>query len=226
MDKHKITNVFKVVLQVAPLVLVVIMGVMYLLYFRNVTVDDLVNFTPENVYIAILVILGMFALKSLSFFFPMLLIIVASGIIFPLWLAIPVNIIGVFIQINIPYLFGVWVERDFVQKLIGKYTKVQKIEKYRSENELFLSFFLRVINVAPCDVTSLLLGSVNTTYVKYIIGSMIGILPGIIFSTTAAASFTDPTSPVFIISVSGDIAFSLIALVGYAIYKKVKKKKA
>lgn len=225
MSRKDFTNVLKVLLQIAPLIMIAVMAVLYFMLFRNVTVQDILNFTPENTLIAILVILGMYALKSLSFFFPMLVIIVASGSIFPLWIAILVNTAGLFIQVTIPYFLGRFAEREFVEKLVNKHKSAEKLKQYKSENEFFISFILRVINITPCDLVSMLLGSMNVSYKKYILGSMAGIIPGMIFTTIVGSALDDPTSPKFIISLCGDVAISAISIFIYWIIRKRKHKK-
>lgn len=205
--------------------MIAVMGILYLVYFRGVTVQDILDFTPDNTIIAILIILGLFALKSLSFFFPMLIIIAASGSIFPLWIAIIVNTAGVAVQVTIPYLIGRFAEREFVMKLVSKNKKAEKIKEFKYENEFFLAFILRVINITPCDVVSMLLGSMDFSYKKYILGSLCGIIPGMIATTIVGSAISDPASPKFIISVGGDIFISAVSVLIYMHIRKNKKRK-
>ena len=73
MSERKSTLILKRVLQVAPLLMVGVCVLIYFLFFRGVTVEDILEFTPDNLWLAAVVMVGLFALKSLSMFFPMLI---------------------------------------------------------------------------------------------------------------------------------------------------------
>lgn len=223
--KDRLTSVIKIIIQAAPIAMIAVMGVIYFTCFRGVTVQDILDFTPDNTFIAIFIIIGLFALKSLSFFFPMLIIIIASGSIFPLWLAIIVNTIGVAVQVTIPYLIGRFAEREFVMRFVSKNKKSQKLKEFKSSNEFFLAFILRVINITPCDLVSMILGSMDFSYKKYILGSLCGIIPGMIATTIVGSAVSDPASPKFIISLGGDVFISAVSVLIYTLIRKRKKTK-
>ena len=75
------------------------------------------------------------------------------------------------------------------------------------------------------DLVSMFLGAAGVNAAKYMIGSMLGNLPGIIAITIVGQSITDPTSPTFIISLSVTVLISVISLVIYRIYKKYRLEK-
>lgn len=222
--KGKITAVIKRIVQLAPLVMVAVCALLYLKFFRGVTIEHILEFTPENLWLAALVMLGLFALKSLSVFFPMLILIAASGSIFPSFLsAVLVNCAGVAVMILVPYAIGRFAEREFVEGLVNKHKNAAKLRELKSDNELFIAYFLRVINVLPCDLVSMFLGSAGFGLWKYMLGSFLGILPGIITTTLMGANADNPTSPKFWLSVVVEITFAAASSIWYYFYKKKKK---
>lgn len=224
MLKSKITAVIKRVVQIAPIVMVGICALIYLKFFRGVTIEHILEFTPENLWLAALVMVGLFALKSLSVFFPMLILIAASGSIFPTFLsAFTVNCVGVAAMILIPYAIGRFAEREFVEGLISKHKNASKLRELKSDNELFIAYFLRVINILPCDLVSMFLGSAGFGLWKYMLGSFLGILPGIITTTLMGANAEHPTSPKFWLSVVVEFVFAAASSIWYYFYKKRKK---
>lgn len=226
MFKKNITVVIKRIIQVAPLVMVGICALLYLKFFRGVTIQHILDFTPENLWLAALVMVGLFALKSMSLFFPMLILIAASGSIFPTFLsAFIVNCIGVAVMILIPYAVGRFAEREFVEGLINKHKNAAKLHELKSDNELFIAYFLRVINILPCDLVSMFLGSAGFGLWKYMLGSFLGILPGIVTTTLMGANADHPTSPKFWLSVVVEFVFAGASSVWYYFYKKKKKSK-
>lgn len=223
MSERKSTLLIKRVLQTAPLVMVGICVLIYFAFFRGVTVEDILKFTPENLWLAALVMVGLFALKSLSMFFPMLVLIAATGSIFPSVVpAIIVNSIGVAVMLLIPYAIGRFAEKDFVQGLINKNKNADKLREIKAENELFIAYFLRVINILPCDLVSMFLGSTGFGFVKYLAGSFAGVLPGMIATTVIGANMSDPTSPAFWIAVGTEVVFAVSSTLAYYFYKKKK----
>lgn len=224
MTQKKSTVFLKRLLQIAPLIMIGICVLIYFTFFRGVTVEDILEFTPENLILAAFVMVGLFALKSLSMFFPMLILIAATGSIFPSFIpAILVNSIGVVIMLLIPYAIGRFAEKDFVQGLINKNKNADKLREIKAENELFIAYFLRVINILPCDLVSMFLGSTGFGLVKYLAGSFAGVLPGMIATTIIGANINDPTSPVFWIAVGSEIVFAISSTLAYYFYKKKKK---
>lgn len=224
MLKSKITAVIKRVVQIAPIVMIGICALIYLKFFRGVTIEHILEFTPENLWLAALVMVGLFALKSLSVFFPMLILIAASGSIFPTFLsAFIVNCVGVAAMILIPYAIGRFAEREFVEGLISKHKNASKLRELKSDNELFIAYFLRVINILPCDLVSMFLGSAGFGLWKYMLGSFLGILPGIITTTLMGANAEHPTSPKFWLSVVVEFVFAAASSIWYYFYKKRKK---
>ena len=67
------------------------------------------------------------------------------------------------------------------------------------------------------------LGSAGFGYVKYIIGSFAGVLPGMIATTVMGANIKDPTSPEFWIAVGSEVVFAAASTLIYYNYKKKKK---
>ena len=223
MSVRKTTLFIKRVLQLAPLVMVGVCILIYFLFFRGITVEDILEFTPENLWVAAAIMIMLFALKSLSMFFPMLVLIAATGSIFPNFIsAFFVNSIGMCVMLLIPYAIGRFAEKDFVTGLIRKNKNADRLYEIKSENELFIAYLLRVINILPCDVVSMFLGATGFSFVKYLAGSFAGVLPGMITTTIIGANISDPTSPVFWIAVGAEILFAVVSSLAYYFYKKEK----
>lgn len=224
MREKKATSLIKRAIQIAPLIMIGVCILLYFRFFRGVTIEDILEFTPENLWLAALVMIGLFALKSLSMFFPMLILIAASGSIFPSYLsALAVNSVGVAVMLLIPYAIGRFAEREFVEGLISKNKNADKLREIKSENELFIAYFLRVINILPCDLVSMFLGSTGFGLVKYLVGSFAGVLPGMIATTVIGANMNDPTSPAFWIAVAAEVVFAAASTLAYYLYKKKHK---
>ena len=198
--------------------------IIYLKFFRGVTISQILDFTPDDLWLAAIFMIGMFAIKSMSLFFPMLILIAATGSIFPNYFAaLAVNSLGVLVMITIPYLIGRYAEREFVEGLINKNPKADKLREIQSDNELFIAYFTRVINLLPCDVVSMFLGSAGFSAGKYLLGSFLGILPGVVTTTLMGANVDDPASPKFWAAVIVEVVFAIGSSAAYFFYKKRKR---
>ncbi|MCH5193097.1 MAG: TVP38/TMEM64 family protein [Oscillospiraceae bacterium] len=224
MSRKSGTALLKRIIELAPLVMIGVCIIIYLRFFRGVTIAQILEFTPENLWLAALFMIGMFAMKSLSVIFPMLVLIAASGSIFPNYFAaLAVNSLGVLVMIIIPYLIGRYAEREFVEGLINKSSKADKLREIQSDNELFIAYFTRVINILPCDIVSIFLGSMGFAPWKYLLGSFLGIFPGVITTTLMGANVGDPKSPKFWAAVIVEVVFAVASSAAYYFYKKRKK---
>ena len=217
-------TILKRIIQISPFVMIAVMAVLYFVYFRNVTVRQLVTYVPDDMFLAVIVLLAMFALKSMSYFFPMLALYAVSGSIFGFGRGLLVNIAGTLIMISIPYLIGRFAERELVDSLIRKSSKAERINEMRTGGQFFASFFLRVISCLPCDVVSLVLGSAGIEYRKYVAGSLLGILPGIISATLMGDAADDPLSPKFIGGAAFNVVIAVTSAIIYAVRCRKKKR--
>lgn len=223
MPKTDKSTIIKKIMQISPFAMMAVMAVLCMTEFRGITAEKILEYTPSEPAAAIAVLLLMFALKSMSYFFPMFVLYAASGLIFPFWTALFVNIAGTVILLTVPYLVGRFAERELVEKIVNKSKKADKIRKFRDENEFFVCFFLRVISCLPCDVVSLSLGSSGIGYPVYLAGSVLGILPGMIATTIIGDSVTDPTSPQCIAAVCVNFGAALLSAGIYALVRKLRK---
>lgn len=219
------TAVIKKLMQAAPVIMVIVCVIIYFRFFRGVTIQHILEFTPDNLWLAALVMIGLFGMKSLSMFFPMLILVAASGSIFPNYFAaLLVNCAGALVMITLPYLIGRFAEREFVEKMISKQKNADKLREFKSDNELFIAYFLRVINILPCDAVSLFLGSADFSPAKYLAGSFLGIFPGLVTTTLMGANVQRPASPGFWIAAVVEVVFAAGSSLAYYFYKKRQKK--
>lgn len=187
---------------------------------RHLTLDSLLSYTPDNKILASLFLLGLFALKSISVFFPIVILQMASGFLFPAPIALIINLIGTAIGFILPYYLGFFTGAEAAERKIARNENLKRIIEKQRKHEFFLSFFLRVISCLPSDLVSMYLGMLKFKFVPYLISSMLGALPGIIPATFMGRSITNPFSREFIGSLLITIICSLVSMIIYYFYKK------
>lgn len=201
--------------------MIVVIILLCIQHSRDISLSDIFNFTPKNLYLAALFFLGVYVLKSFISFLPVSILYFAAGIVFPPLMGVAVNAVGSFINATLPYLFGKYAGAKLTDKILTKYPKLNKIKPAKKGGEWFFSYITRVICIFPADISSIFLGSLKIKYSTYITGSMAGFLPGILACTLLGTNITDPTSPVFIGTI---IAFLTIIVISLLIYKKTLEK--
>lgn len=209
--------------QLLPVLLCLVLMVLALIYRDQISLEAIVTGSPENPVLAAAVLLLLYALKSLSIFFPLLILQIAGGHLFSLPVGLAVNLTGMFLDLAIPYLVGRISGAGFTGWLIRRFPKLEELVDMQQENDLFLSFFLRIISCLPSDAVGMYLGATGTPFSAYIIGGMLGVLPGTICSTCMGESLLDPTSPMFLLSAGIVVSLSLLSFTGYHFYRKRRK---
>lgn len=208
------------------LFVMMVVGIVVLFIYDKdlISIETIINITPERTVVAILFFALIYALKSLSIFFPIVVLQAAAGIIFSAPLAILVSFLGAAVEVSVPYVMAKYSSSTKIQKMIQKYPKVEDIIEKSTKNEFLLSLMLRLLGFLPIDVVSMALGSMKLNYPRFLVGSLLGLSPGIIAVTIAGNSITDPTSPAFIISISATVIIAICSTIVAFIYYKKKNK--
>lgn len=185
--------------------------------------ENVVEASPGNRALAALFLLALFALKSLSVFVYCGILFLAAGILFPLPAAILVSLLGAVIMVSVPYWLGRRVGGELVESIVRKYPKTEVLRRAQMENQLFLSFITRVINILPSDILSLYMGASGVRYGKYLLGSIAGMLLTIVTFPIMGSSITDPASPLFIASIAVQAVVTVVSITGYGLYLRRRR---
>lgn len=209
----------KIICGFIPIAACVAFLCIYLTSGRELTADSIIDFIKtDNLILAAFLLLCMFALKSISVCFPIVLLYIAGGLIFPPAVAVSVNTIGTAICLTLPYLIGRAAGSELISKIMRKYPKVSRFVSQQKSNEFFVSFLLRAIRIFPTDAVSLYLGSVKFAYLTYLVAGLLGEMPGLICETLIGVSIENPESPMFIISIALTAAVTVFSCLWYIIH--------
>ena len=212
------------ILRFLPLILCLVFMAVYMLSDKEITAEGLMNFAPDNPLLAALFLILLYAFKSLTIFFPIIVLNVLGGFLFEPIPAMLINCLGVLVELSIPYWIGRFSGSGFADKLKNKHPKLFELMN-DSSNDFFKSFFLRVISCLPGDAVSMLFGARKVKFGTFLFGSFIGTLPGVITATLLGTSITDPDSPMFWISIGLTVGISVISFLIYFLCKRKRNKK-
>ena len=208
-----------------PILLCVSVTLIYIFSGADLSVEKLLNFAPNNPVLAAAFLISLYAAKSLSIVFPVLVLNIAVGFLFSPGLALIINTVGMALELSVPYFVGRFSGTEYADKLCSKYKKFREVVEYGHKNSYFMTFFLRAINCLPMDVVSIYFGACRINFVIYLICSLIGMMPLYVFATLLGNSITDPTSPKFWLCIGATVSISLTSFIVFFFWRRSKKKK-
>ena len=220
----KFKNILLTILRFAPLVVCAVFMGFYLFSGEEITAESLLNFAPEEPLYAALFLVLLYAFKSLTVFFPIIVLKVLGGFLFEPHHALIVNTVGVLVELAIPYWIGRASGGGFADRLCKKHPKLAEIIGEGSNNNFFMSFFLRVISCLPGDAISMYFGARRMPFWTCLLGSFLGTLPGMVAATLLGMNITDPSSPMFWVSIGLTVGISVISFLVYFLWRRAKKK--
>lgn len=199
---------------------------LFVLSDKDFSVQTILEFTPQNPLCAAIVLLLLYALKSATVVFPLIILEIATGHLFSIWAALGVNFVGILIVLTVPYWIGRFAGMETIPKLIQKYPRFEKIIDRQQDNSAFICFFLRIIGCLPGDVVTMYFGATRTPFFQNLIAGALGILPDMILATLIGENIQNPESPMFWISALLTVTLSVLSLLLYYLYRCRLKKSA
>lgn len=187
------------------------------------TVEDVLRYSPANPVLAALTMLLLFALKSLSVVLYSGILYAASGILFPLPVAILLNIAGTAVMVTVPYLIGRRNGTEFAQNILLRFPKAGLLKTFRDKNDFTLTLITRLIGL-PCDIVSLYCGACRINYPKYLAACILGMLSPVITLPIVGTNASNAGSPQFILSVSIHIGCTVGALIACAVLRAKQRR--
>lgn len=214
------SNKKRIVYRILPVIIAVAGIILFLFYGKELTVEDILSYTPKNKLMAVIFILIMFFIKSLSVMFPISVIYIVTGMLFPTLMAVFINIIGTGIGFTYSYWVGHTSGKELKDQLIIKYPKLEHLDSLMKDNEWFITFILRIVGILPLDVVSIFMGSMGVSFKKYLTASILGMIPIILPITFIGTTIINPKSPEFLLSL---LFRTIISVISILIYKKTIK---
>lgn len=191
-----------------------------LLHKDEFTLEGILSYTPRQPVLAAAMLWALFAVKSLSIFLYSGLLYAASGILFPLPVAIAVNIAGTAVMVSIPYWLGKKLGSQAVQYILHRFAKSAMLHDLRGGSDFFFVLIVRLLGILSADVVSGYMGAVGVRYKDYLPACLLGFLSACILFPIMGMSLSDIRSPQFLIAASIQLAEMLISCVTFYFYRR------
>ncbi|NLU79848.1 TVP38/TMEM64 family protein [Micromonospora sp. HNM0581] len=132
---------------------------------------------------------------------PGVLLTTAAGALFGVVGGSVVVLVGATLGAVASFLLGRVLGRPAVERLVGG--RLQRLDGFLARRGLFAVIGLRLVPVVPFALLNYGSGVTAVRLRDYTVGSAIGMTPGVVAYTALGGSFTDPTSPQFLVAVAG-----------------------
>lgn len=217
MKKDTILNVLKIVIAVG----IVLTAILNYNRLSNLDVRALID-GASSILVAELIIIGVYALKSVLFVIPASIIYLSVGLAMEPWRAVLVNMAGIAVEISITFLLGKFLGKSAVEKKIQGTKMGDKLLGMKDKNKNIAIFTIRFVPAFPIDFSSLFMGAFDFKFITYFFFSLLGLAPRIIGFTIIGEAIYNfiPTKYLMLIAV---IAVP-VALIAMVIKKKVGNK--
>ena len=194
-----------------------------LLHRDEITAERIAALASGDRLAAAVLLLGLFALKSVTVVFYAGLLFMASGLLFPLPLAVAVNLAGTAIMVSLPFFIGRRMGAGAVSRMAEEHPKLALLRDAPRQSALFFSFFVRIVGCLPGDLVSMYLGACGLPYGKYLAGSLLGFLSAILTFAVMGKNVSDVSSPAFLAAAGVEVGMMALSLL---LYRRWRRKNA
>ncbi len=186
----------------------------------EITVDSIVQMSSENSLLTALMMLCLFAFKSITVVLWSALLYAASAILFPLPWAMLVNFLGTVVMISVPYCIGLHIDVHRIREKVENHKHASVTKMLNNQSTVMFAFFSRIIALVPSDLLGMYCGAMRKRFLDFLLGSILGMLPSMLAYTLMGDALTDPTGPQFIWSMISQVILTVASLILYWILQK------
>ncbi|HEY0844770.1 MAG TPA: VTT domain-containing protein [Noviherbaspirillum sp.] len=113
---------------------------------------------------------------------PVTLLIAVTGIVFGPAFGLVYALIGSLLSASVAYGVGHWLGRETVQRLLGQ--RINSLSRRIARRGILAMVVVRILPIAPFTVINIIAGASHIRFRDYLIGTLIGMLPGITMTVT------------------------------------------
>ncbi len=149
----------------------------------------------------VVAVLLLFAVKSFFPIYATSTVCFITGVVLPMYIAIPVNIVGFVVLMTIRYFWGRRFGAGNAWKMISKLDIARKLIQQDGKGNPALLIALRLVPCMPINSISGIYGSFDFGYGKFVLLSLIGFMPKLLSFTFVGRNVFDPLSSGFLVPI-------------------------
>jgi uncharacterized membrane protein YdjX (TVP38/TMEM64 family) len=161
--------------------------------------------------------LGTFVIAGLVAF-PLTVLIIVCGLVFGPWQGFLYSLIGALLSATLTFTLGRLLGRNTVRRFAGR--RLGELNRRLARHGVMTVIIVRIVPLAPFTVINMFAGASRIRFRDFVLGSAIGLLPGIIgmsiFTDRLAAAIEKPNLPAFTALVA---VVAILIVSGWAIWR-------
>lgn len=187
----------------------------------GLSVEDILNYTPSSPFLAALMLIGIYAAKSVLMILPSYGLYIVGGMLLPLGWAIVVAYIGLAVEMSLGFGFGRWLGQEAVHTLVQKNQKAKRFIGFLSRNSATVCFITRLLPMPyPVDLGSMVFGASGMPFWQHLVFSLLGFSAIMIPFTIAGGAISNPLSPQFLLPFAVSISLCILLFIVYRVWMK------
>lgn len=210
------------VLQWAALLVWAALIIFILINKDKITAEAILEYTPSNVWLAAIVMLALFALKTMSVVFYSGVLFAASGLLFDLPAALLVNVLGILVMLTEGYMIGHFAGSGLVSELSEKYPKFAEFTGLQEEHPFMFALLIRMLKFINYDLGSMYMGASGIRMLPFLGGSMIAMVPEMVLFAFAGNGIDKGTALPAVWALAAYVALTIASLLGLRVMLKRK----
>lgn len=205
------------------LVILLAVGLLMLLpSLSSMSVQDVLDYTPEYPLLVALLFLLLFCAKAFVQVIPLGVLYTAAGIALPPLWAVVVVLVCLGCEMSLGYLLGSKLGMEYVQKQVEQHQRAELFLEMVNRHGPAACFLARLVPIPiPLDVVSMFFGSSGVPYPQYLVFSLLGISAKAVPLVLAAGAVEEPTSARF----WGPFVFCLLVSAGAFLFYFFRERK-
>ena len=178
-------------LQIAALLIWAALIVFAVINRDKITVESILSYTPANLWAAAAMIMGFFALKTLSIVFYSGVLFTVSGMLFGMPAAIAVNIAGALVMLLEGYAVGRAGGSRLVDELSAKYPRFAEFTGLKNSRPFAFALLIRMLKFVNYDIGSMYMGASRVPLLPFLGGSLVALFPEMVLFALAGSGISD-----------------------------------
>lgn len=192
-------------------------------FFMTVNPSEVIDFINASASRGLIVLIGLYSLKAVTFVIPVALLFIASGAFLPIFQAIILTYALIAIEFSLTFYIGRRLGQERVSVLLSKNKRTQKLLTMNLEEGFLVTMILRIIPNPSLDLVSLILSTTNVKYKTFILASLVGVSPSLLTYIFIGDAIWDPLSMAFLVPILIRLVLSISTLVYYRTSARFKR---
>lgn len=164
---------------------------------------------PSSLPLAALVILLLYAVKSVAFMIPFAALFFAAGMLFPAWQAMLLTYAGMLLNLTIGYFIGKKVGGKRAEEILVSNGRAAAVLARLGENQSTACFLARLLPL-PFEPLTVFFAASGMSYGRHLIFTLLGTIPNVVPYVIAGRAIDNPLSAAFLVPFGVCIAFSIV----------------